>query len=196
MVAPARVVVELKNLPHNLRFRGHYFKFLPLVHNIALGRGADPIAVRLPPLDDIAHLFAGVGDGHFVDEELETDRFDRIYCIHKRKVWGVPDMEEAGTITVISNKQEITLDVNQILYVQMQWNSAFIHISRELVYQTRMTLTELEGKLGGNFIKVKRGCLVSAMAIHNVTDKINLCKTTETEKALAILFEKLANGNQ
>ena len=105
-------------------------------------------------------------------------------------------MEEAGTITVISNKQEITLDVNQILYVQMQWNSAFIHISRELVYQTRMTLTELEGKLGGNFIKVKRGCLVSAMAIHNVTDKINLCKTTETEKALAILFEKLANGNQ
>ena len=84
-------------------------------------------------------------------------------------------MEEARTITVISNKQEITLDINQILYVQMQGNSAFIHISRELVYQTRMTLTELEGKLGGNFIKVKRGCLVSAMAIHNVTDKINLC---------------------
>lgn len=84
-------------------------------------------------------------------------------------------MEEAGTVTVISNKKEITLNVNQILYVQMQGNFAFIHISRELVYQTRMTLTELEGKLGGNFIKVKRGCLVSAMAIHNVTDKINLC---------------------
>ena len=83
-------------------------------------------------------------------------------------------MEEAGTITVISNKKEITLDVNQILYVQMQGNSAFIHISRELVYQTRMTLTELEEKLGGNFIKVKRGCLVSAMAIHNVTRMVNL----------------------
>lgn len=84
-------------------------------------------------------------------------------------------MEKAGTITVISNKQEVALNVNQILYVQMQGNFAFIHISKELVYQTRMTLTELAGKLGGNFIKVKRGCLVSAMAIHNVTDKINLC---------------------
>ena len=60
-------------------------------------------------------------------------------------------MEEAGIITVISNKQEVALNVNQILYVQMQGNFAFIHISKELVYQTRMTLTELAGKLGGNF---------------------------------------------
>ena len=44
-----------------------------------------------------------------------------------------------------------------------------------LPIKPRITLTELEGALGDNFIKVKRGCLVSALAIHSVTDKINLC---------------------
>ena len=87
----------------------------------------------------------------------------------------VPDMQEAGTITIISNKQEVVLNISQILYVQMKGNFAFIHISCELVYQTRITLVELEKTLGDNFIKVKRGCLVSVLAIHSVTDKINLC---------------------
>ena len=87
----------------------------------------------------------------------------------------VPDMQEAGTITIISNKQEVVLNISQILYVQMKGNFAFIHVSSDLAYQTRITLTELEGALGDNFIKVKRGCLVSALAIHSVTDKINLC---------------------
>ena len=84
-------------------------------------------------------------------------------------------MQEAGTITIISNKQEVVLNISQILYVQMKGNFAFIHVSSDLAYQTRITLTELEGALGDNFIKVKRGCLVSALAIHSVTDKINLC---------------------
>ena len=57
----------------------------------------------------------------------------------------------------------------------MKGNFAFIHISREKMYQTMTTLNELEAALGGNFIKVKRGCLVSALAIHSITDKINLC---------------------
>lgn len=87
----------------------------------------------------------------------------------------VPDMQEAGTITIISNKQEVVLNISQILYVQMKGNFAFIHISCVLVYQTRITLVELEKTLGDNFIKVKRGCLVSVLAIHSVTDKINLC---------------------
>lgn len=84
-------------------------------------------------------------------------------------------MQEAGTITIVSNKQEVVLNISQILYVQMKGNFADIHISRELVYPTRITLIELEEILGDNFIKVKRGCLVSVLAIHSVTDKINLC---------------------
>lgn len=84
-------------------------------------------------------------------------------------------MQDTKTITILSNKKEITLNIRSILYVQMDGNSAFLHISKGLVYQTRMTLTELEELLGDGFIKIKRGCLVSAMAIHNITDKVNLC---------------------
>ena len=87
---------------------------------------------------------------------------------------GGYDMQSTGTITFVSNKKEIVLNNNQILYVQMKGNNAFIHISKELVYQTRMTFIELEKRLGDHFIRVKRGCLVSALAIHSVTDKINL----------------------
>ena len=84
-------------------------------------------------------------------------------------------MQDGGTITIVSNKKEIELNIGQILYIQMKGNLALIHISNDRVYQTRITLTELEKALGDGFIKVKRGCLVSVIAIHNVTDKVNLC---------------------
>ena len=83
-------------------------------------------------------------------------------------------MQDVGNITIISNKQEVVLNISHILYVQMKGNMALIHILDGSVYQTRITLAELEKVLGDSFIKVSRGCLVSAMAIHNVTDKINL----------------------
>ena len=83
-------------------------------------------------------------------------------------------MQDEGNITIISNRKEIVLNISRILYIQMRGNWAFIHIDG-FVYQTRITLAELEKALGDNFIKVNRGCLVSAMAIHNVTDKVNLC---------------------
>ena len=67
-------------------------------------------------------------------------------------------MQDRKTITINSNGKEIELNINRILYVLMQGNIALIHISKELVYQTRITLTELEELLGDNFIKVKRGC--------------------------------------
>ena len=41
-------------------------------------------------------------------------------------------MQEAGTITIISNKQEVVLNISQILYVQMKGNFAFIHVSSDL----------------------------------------------------------------
>lgn len=83
-------------------------------------------------------------------------------------------MQDAGTITIISNKQEIVLNISQILYVQMKGNIAFLHSSDGSVYPARLTLMELEAALGGNFIKVKRGCLVSVLAIHSITDQVNL----------------------
>ncbi len=73
LVAPALLVIEAKDGADDIRFGGDDLKLLPLVDDVAVGRGADPFSVGLPPLDDIAYLFAGVGDGHLVDEELELD---------------------------------------------------------------------------------------------------------------------------
>lgn len=84
-------------------------------------------------------------------------------------------MQDKEKITIVFDKRKIELTISQILYVQMGGNWAFIHSSDGRVYQTRITLSTLEKQLGNLFVKVNRGCLVSILAIHNVTDTINLC---------------------
>ncbi len=83
-------------------------------------------------------------------------------------------MQKAKYITIISNKNKAVLNVSTILYVLMMGNNADIHVSGGTVYKTRMTFREIEEKLGDGFIKIHRGGIVSAMAIHDITDKINL----------------------
>ncbi len=83
-------------------------------------------------------------------------------------------MQEAKYITVISKGKKTVIGISTILYVLMINKIVEIHVSGGKIYQTRMTLSELEEKLGNGFIKVHRGCLVSAMAIHDISDNINL----------------------
>lgn len=83
-------------------------------------------------------------------------------------------MQKAKYITIISNKKKVVLNVSTILYVLMMGNNADIHVSGGTIYKTRMTFREIEEKLGDGFIKIHRGGIVSAMAIHDITDKINL----------------------
>lgn len=83
-------------------------------------------------------------------------------------------MPESKTITFTSNRQKVTLDTRTIQYIFMNENVAEIHVSGGQVYKTRVTMETLERELGDEFIKVHRSCLVSAMAIHDITDKINL----------------------
>lgn len=83
-------------------------------------------------------------------------------------------MQEEKYITIISSRRKIVLNISTILYVLMIRKNAEIHVSDGNTYQTRMTLGELEKILGESFIKVHRGCIVSVMAIHDITDKINL----------------------
>lgn len=83
-------------------------------------------------------------------------------------------MQGTNYITIISNRKKITIGTDSILYVLVTGKIAEIHVLGDKVYQTRMTLGELEEILGDDFIKVHRGCLVSAMAIHDVTKNINL----------------------
>ena len=74
------------------------------------------------------------------------------------------------------------MDVSSILYVLMKGNTAEIHVSGGQIYNVRRTLVELEESLGDGFIKLHRGCIVSVMAIHDISDKVKLsnviCEST------------------
>ena len=66
------------------------------------------------------------------------------------------------------------MDIRTILYVKSRSNNAEIYTSGGKVYRVHITLENLEKKLGDGFIKPHRSRLVSVMAIHDITDKINL----------------------
>lgn len=83
-------------------------------------------------------------------------------------------MKQNQYITIISNGRKILLGSGTILYVSMAGKTAEIHVSGGKVYKTRATLSCIEQQLGDGFIKIHRGCIVASMAIHDVTDKINL----------------------
>lgn len=77
-------------------------------------------------------------------------------------------------IKILSDKKTIIINISTILYVMMIGKAAEIHVSGGKVYKTRTTFKELEKKLNDTFIKANRGCLVSVLAIHDITDNINL----------------------
>lgn len=83
-------------------------------------------------------------------------------------------LQKVKYITIVSDRKEVVLNADTILYVLMTGNNADIHVLGGAVYKTRITLGEIEEKLGDCFIKIHRGGIVSAMAIHSITDKINL----------------------
>lgn len=83
-------------------------------------------------------------------------------------------MQDLGYITFFSNKKEVAVNIRTIIYVLMNGKTLEIHTSGGTIYKTRMKFADTENRLGGNFIKIHRGCLVSAMAIHEINDKINL----------------------
>ena len=77
-------------------------------------------------------------------------------------------------ITVISDRKEIVLNTEMILYIMKVDKNIQIHMSDGKMYKTRMTLAEIENLIGDGFIKIHRGCMVSAMAVHDITDSIQL----------------------
>lgn len=109
-------------------------------------------------------------------------------------------MHTHDTITVVSEKKEVRLNVYAITYILMKGDFAYIHHAGEEVVRTKTPLVELEKMLGASlahFIKVKRGCLVSVFAIHNITDKVNLgngeeleCSPRSRNRLIAELQEK------
>ena len=84
-----------------------------------------------------------------------------------------------GLINITSDRKNVTLDSDMILYIIMNGKIAEIHIVGGKVYQTRIALKNLEGLLKEDFVKVHRGCIVSVKAIHEVTDMVNLSNGEE-----------------
>ena len=87
---------------------------------------------------------------------------------------GVFDLKEKKCITIFSKRKKIELDTSSILYIMMDRDKAEIHASGNRIYETWVSLSTLEKLLGDEFIMVRRGCLASAMAIHDITKKVNL----------------------
>ncbi|MGN0527367.1 MAG: LytTR family transcriptional regulator DNA-binding domain-containing protein [Acutalibacteraceae bacterium] len=83
-------------------------------------------------------------------------------------------MGELKYISITSNRNQVVLKTDSVIYVEMQGKVAQIHIYDGKIYKTRMTLTKLRSLLGDNFIQIHKGCIVSAIAIHDITDKIEL----------------------
>lgn len=83
-------------------------------------------------------------------------------------------MQDRRSIVITSNRKKLVLAVNKILYVQMIGKNAEIHVAGDQVYETRMTLNEIQENLGEDFIKIHRGCIVASKVIYDITDTINL----------------------
>ena len=84
-----------------------------------------------------------------------------------------------GIINVTSDRKNVTLDSDLILYILMNGKIAEIHIVGGRVYETRTALKDLEGLLEKEFVKIHRGCIVSVKAVHAVTDTVNLSNGEE-----------------
>lgn len=84
------------------------------------------------------------------------------------------ELNEKKYITFFSKRKKIELAVSSILYITMDRDKAEIHASGNRVYETWISLSTLEELLGDEFVKVRRGCLASATAIHDITRKVNL----------------------
>lgn len=83
-------------------------------------------------------------------------------------------MNTTKKLLINYRRKMVEIDIDKILYVVMRRNDAEIHVCSNEVYVTRRTFAELKEILGDSFIEVRRGCLVSALAIHKVSKYIEL----------------------
>lgn len=66
------------------------------------------------------------------------------------------------------------LDTATVLYIMMRRNYAEFHLAGGRTKDVRVTMAQLETRLGKDFVKIHRSTLVSVRAIHDVTDTVNL----------------------
>ena len=94
-----------------------------------------------------------------------------IYNYYKK---GVFDLYRNNTIIIRHQWKKVEIEIKKIIYVIMHRQDAEIHVYGDKTYKARITCEELKKKLGECFIVIRRGCIVSAMAIRSITDTVNL----------------------
>lgn len=78
------------------------------------------------------------------------------------------------TITLISSRKHVEIDISTIMYVKMNNRNIQIHLSGGRVMESRYPMELLEEQLGEGFIRVYRSCLVSVLAVHDIGKTIEL----------------------
>ena len=78
-------------------------------------------------------------------------------------------------VTVTFNRMKIVLPQADILYAVMSDDHCTIHMFDGTTYRCRMTMGELKKQLCGEFMEVKRGCIIAVSAIREITDMVLLC---------------------
>ena len=81
---------------------------------------------------------------------------------------------EEKKVSIIVNRKKVEINIDSILYILMNRKIAEIHILGGEILNTRTTFSELLAKLDERFLIVCRGCVVSVMAIHKITKKVEL----------------------
>lgn len=102
-------------------------------------------------------------------------------------------MQRTDTITLMINRKKVLVNTSTILYVLMTGNNARIHVCGGKVYETRIPLVDLEEALKEDFIQVRRGCMVSVMAIHEIKDKVVLSNGEQLDYTVRKKNEILQN---
>ena len=88
-------------------------------------------------------------------------------------------MSKNKYITIMSDRQKVTIDKSTILYVLSRRKYLEVHVYQDYIFKTFMSLGDMEERLGKGFVKVQRGCIVSERAIECVADKIYLVNGEE-----------------
>ena len=86
--------------------------------------------------------------------------------VYKKEVFN---MQENKYISVHSKRKDHNVAIDRILYVLMKRNDAEVHVYGGKVYVTRRSYGEFVKELGEDFMEIRRGCLVSAIAIQDIT---------------------------
>lgn len=83
-------------------------------------------------------------------------------------------MMSAKLLTVVSQREQVSIRINSIIYCCALGRTIEIHTCDGRVIPTRCILSNIEKELGSEFVRIHRGCIVSARAIHRIDDMIRL----------------------